>query len=657
MAEAGLADASMPVESTSGLDAKGWLEEIDASLKRQEKWHRRGDAVVRRYRDERDRTDRSVSRVNILWSNTEVLKGALYARSAKPDVRRRFVDAKRNNPAARTVAEIIERGLTYCADAYDVDAPIEAAVEDLLLPGRGTAWVVYDPEVQQDQVGEQRLGIEYVYWKDFAHGVARAWADVPWVARRLAMRKTAVQAKWPDAKRDLAYDFEPQGREAKKAGQTDRFAEIWEIWDKTSRRRIYVARGYMDTLQEDDDPLKLRGFFPCPKPLYAVTTTEGLIPEPEFTEYQDQANQLDTISTRIDRLLSFAKWNGIYDGSDNENAQALAGMANADDGQFLAYGNWAQLRDRGGIENAFGFNPIERIAAVVVQLAQRKADLVNEIYQITGISDIIRGSTDPRETKGAQQLKAQFGSMRIQRRQRDVQRFIRDIYRIKGEIIAEHWTREMIAAATGIELPLAAERDMARQLLQFAQQTGQPPPDPRIMQAAEAKATWEEVAEIMRSDERRAYTVDIETDSTVMVDAEAEKQSRLEFLGTFRQAVVDAVQGVQAAPFAAELVKETLLFTVRTFKAGKAMEEAVERVIDQAAQQPPPQPEPQQEEAAPDAALADVERKAKRDAAEIQIAQGDQKLRAVETAANLQKMQAQTVAAMRPKPAPNGAMA
>jgi hypothetical protein len=51
-----------------------------------------------------------------------------------------------------------------------------------------------------------------------------------------------------------------------------------------------------------DDPLGLEGFFPCPKPLYATTTSDTLVPVPDFVLYQDQAMELDILSDRIDGL-------------------------------------------------------------------------------------------------------------------------------------------------------------------------------------------------------------------------------------------------------------------------------------------------------------------------------------------------------------------
>ena len=107
-----------------------WQGELDKASQFERDWRERSMRVVERYRDERGSGTRGPlsSRFNILWANTETLKGALFARMAQPDVRRRFPDP---NPAARQVAILIERTLSYDLDIYDSARPLMAALEDL----------------------------------------------------------------------------------------------------------------------------------------------------------------------------------------------------------------------------------------------------------------------------------------------------------------------------------------------------------------------------------------------------------------------------------------------------------------------------------------------------------------------------------------------
>ena len=117
-----------------------WDIELNAADDAEKELRKEGDEVIDRYRAGRDMV--AVGRekkFNILWSNTETLKGALFARMAKPDIRRRYLD---RDPAGKQVSEMLERALEYSSDVYDERDIIAGAIEDYLLPGRGVVWVV-----------------------------------------------------------------------------------------------------------------------------------------------------------------------------------------------------------------------------------------------------------------------------------------------------------------------------------------------------------------------------------------------------------------------------------------------------------------------------------------------------------------------------------
>ena len=171
----------------------------------------------------------------------------------------------------------------------------------------------------------------------------------------------------------------------------------------------------------------------------------------------------------------------------------LKRLATAGDNQFIPVENWQALSSKGGLQAAFQTEDISGIAAVLRELYQQRDMLVQGIYELTGIADIMRGATDPAETFGAQRLKAQFGSTRIRRRQRAVQKWIRDLYKLKAEIIAEHFEPQKLTEITGI-------------------------------------AVSPEIVELLRSDKLRGYRIDIETNSTVFEDEAALKEQTVEVM-------------------------------------------------------------------------------------------------------------------------------
>src|SRR3990172_4479051 len=116
-----------------------WLKKLQKEEKIKKKSREKAKKVVDRYRDEKRK---SGSRFNILWANNQVLKGALYSATPKPDVRRRFLDA---DPVSRETSLVIERALSYTMDNYDFDGTANTILDDYLLSGVGQSRIRYKP--------------------------------------------------------------------------------------------------------------------------------------------------------------------------------------------------------------------------------------------------------------------------------------------------------------------------------------------------------------------------------------------------------------------------------------------------------------------------------------------------------------------------------
>ena len=478
--------------------ARYWKNQIDSALARERKWRKRAERVVKRYEDERDgdqldiRADEQ-SKINMLWSNTEVLKAALFANLGKPDVSRNFPKAGKDNKIARQAALILERAVASANDRYDPEDQIESAVVDHLLAGRGQCYLQLEVSIsEEDEVeevsnreedreiamhlDEQSAQIVHIPYDDWTHGSAKKWEEVPWVAFRHLMTRDDIADNWnPELAKNIPLNYMvPEGKAYSEKIDLDDFkrAELWEIWDKRSRCRIYIAEGYGFELERTDDPFRLSGFFPCPRPLYGVKTPGNLVPRPEYLQYQDLCEQLDRINQRIDRMVEAMKVCGVYDAS-NDDDDGLKNLGMLDDGQFIPFRNFKRLAEGGGLAAAFQVRDTKPYAEAIVVLAQRGQEIIQLIYEVTGISDVVRGATDPRETASAQQLKARFGTQRLQQRQKSVQRFVGELFRLKAELIAEHFQPQQLSEMSGLDIPTEADKVQARQILMMAQQQAQ----------------------------------------------------------------------------------------------------------------------------------------------------------------------------------------
>ena len=600
--------------------AQYWHIELNNADKTEEDWRKRGRKVIERYRDERNVDTYgmgSEKKFNILWANTETLKGALFAKMAKPDVRRRFPD---NNPVTKNIARVLERTLAYANDVYNANKPIESALEDYLLPGRGVVWVVYDPvfvkemvqmeqinemgerviiEVEEERVAEQRCYFDYVHWEDYRENPAKRPEDVSWKARRHLWTRDELKDKGFSNVEDIPLDWSPDSDEENyEAEEVFKRAEVWEIWDRVKYKRYYVARNYDKILRVDDDPYELQDFFPTPTPMIAVRTNDTSVPIPEFTLYQDQAEELDRVTTRISNLIEGLKRRGVYDASVPE----LSHLANAGDNDFIPSENFSLLAQKGGLSGVFQQEDISPIGMVLQGLYQQRTQILEIIYEVTGISDLLRGNTKASETATAQQLKAQFGSMRMRKRQEEIERYIRDLFRIKAEIVAEHYEPEVLQGITGLQVT-------------------------------------PEMIQIMRDDKLRSYHIDVETDSTIFADENAEKQTRIEFLQTTGAFLEKAIAVSNANPLLTPIAFQSLRFLVGAWKIGRDFEEVIDQTEQQIMQQTqqqmqaPPQPsegekiaqlkaqaELQREKMKQEGKLADIQAKSGAEMTKIQSA-------------------------------------
>jgi len=537
---------------------KYWMEQINLSDKVEADWRKGAKSVIELYRSEKRRK----SQFNILRSNINTLRPACYNSLPVPDIRRRW---QTSGPVVKQAADALERTLSRNLDDGDFDDTMLASVQDYLLVGRGVARVRYAPVVSEvggaEQVVDERVSLDCVNWEDFRRGPAKVWKRVPWIAFHHTMTRDELVEKFGDVGNKVELDVSQSVKDKadnEPVPDAMKRGRVWEIWDKDAREVVFVAPTHKDApLKTISDPLRLEGFFPCPPPLYSNVDTTSLVPVPDYESYRDQAEELNRVTERITSLVKVLKWRGVYDASINE----VGRLENAEDGEMIASSNVLALMQAGGLEGAIWLMPVERLIEIIRELYRSRAELIQTIYEITGISDILRGATNPNETLGAQQIKAQFGSNKLQERQRDVQNFARDAMRLLAELISEHFSPQTISQSADM-------MDIAPQAL-----------------------------DLLRSDQFRGWRIDIETDSTIQADMSRTQQNIGEFiqgLAAFMQAIGP---GVQSGDMPKDVAADMLAAFAKVFKLPKQAEDALERLGEQAKQQQdqPQQPSPQQQ--------------------------------------------------------------
>ncbi len=576
------------VAKQAGADVQVWLSHVSAYEREFKKWEGRSQKIIDRYRDEKRKTSDSLAKFNILWSNVQTLVPATFARLPQPDVSRRFKD---NDPIGRVASLIIERALEFEIQNYpDYRQSLKATVYDRFLGGRGTAWARYEPHIRAVQMGEPEDGltvtedidkpqeeldyecapVDYVHWRDFGHTVARTWEEVTGVWRKVYMtREACIERFGEKLGNKIPLDSRPDDLKKGETLTNDQYARalIYEIWNKEDKKALWLSKSLGKFVDEKDDPLGVEGFFPCPRPLYATLTNDSLVPVPDFTLYQDQANELDTLAERISGLINALKVRGVYN-SEFQELQRL--FTEGENNTLIPIKNFAAFAEKQGLKGAIDLVDLQPIAAALLAAYEAMEQVKQQIYDITGLADIVRGQSQASETATAQQIKGQYASMRLNSMKHDVAQFATEVLQLKAQIMCGKFDPDTLLKISAADQLSDVDKEMVPQAL-----------------------------EMLKSNPMRSFRIEIAADSLVQMDEEQEKKDRMEMLTAIGGYLEKALPVVQGAPEVAPMVLELMKFAVTAFKVGKGVEGMIDETMDKvkagieakAGQPPPPDPE------------------------------------------------------------------
>jgi hypothetical protein len=172
---------------------------------------------------------------------------------------------------------------------------------------------------------------------------------------------------------------------------------------------------------------------------------------------------------------------------------------------------------------------------------------------------------------GAQNKKAQFGSLRLQRMQSKVVQFATEIIQIKAQILCKWFSPETL-----VQIGAASQLS---------------PQDQQLVPQA---------LKLIRNSPLRGFRIEVSSDSMVAMDEQQEKADRMEFLTATSQFLQQAVPAAQAEPKLTPVLMEMLKFGIASFKAGKQLEGVIDEFAELAKQEaanPQPKPDPEAQKA------------------------------------------------------------
>ena len=617
-----------------------WTTELAAAKKAAKKWQDAGRKITKVYLDER--ADESglafrTTKINLFSSNVNTLKAMLFGNVPRVEVGRRFEDA--DDDVARVAAELMER-LLNSDIGKQFSWAIGQALDDRLLVGFGLGKVRYEAEfesIQHDAIegetgeydeetGEpimvelaeayeteqktfEAAPVDYVNWRDVLWSPARTWDEVRWFAFRNYMTRDALIDRFGE-KIGNAVPLGSKGKTSKGGGidhDAWQKAEVWEIWCIEEKKVYWCVEGMDVICDVKDDPLGLVEFFPCPRPMMANSTSGAYAPRADYLLAQDQFDQINELSTRITMLTRACKVVGVYD----KAAIGVQRMLNeATENELIPVDSWAAFAEKGGIKGSTDWLPIEQIAAVIQILVGQRNEIINLMFQATGMSDIMRGATVQGETATAQSIKAKFASVRVQFLQDDFARFATDLQKLRAEVITKHFDDENIIAQSNMQYS----------------------PDAQYLPQA---------VQLLR-DQFAVFRIAIKSETLAAQDMAALRTEKAEFIQGLSQFLTAAQPLIEKYPAAAPTLLEMLKWTMSGFKGASSIEGVLDQAIASLQQNPPP-PATDPNEGKAKAAQAQTQAKAQADMArEAAKSQAKSKEIKEQTQADLVRIQAET---------------
>ena len=591
-----------------------WVENFALYDRDFQKWEKRVQNILKIYRRETNGIVRQTpAKFNILWSNVQTLVPAVFAKIPVADVSRRFKD---NDPVGRVASQLLERALNYDLENYpDFKTTLRQNVYDRFLGGRGTSWIRYEPhfhevpmpdglEVASDTddppmvevLKYECAPIDYVHWRDFGCTIGRTWEEVTGVWRRVYMTREAMVERFGELGEKIPLDAKPPDLRTNRPYGSDTMDArglIYEIWDRESGKALWISKSLGEILDERDDPLGLPGFFPCPKPLFATMTSDSIVPIPDYVLYEDQARSLDTLAERISGLIEALKVRGVY----NAEYAVLARLfSEGENNALIPVENWMAFAEKQGLKGAIDLVDITIFGNALQQAYAAFDQVKQQIYEIIGLSDIMRGVTQAEETLGAQQLKAHFGGNRLTDYQNQVAEYASEILKLKGHVMCTKFSDQTLIQMADVQELSQEDQMLVPQALQ-----------------------------LLKNDPLRAFRIDIEADSMVQIDESEDKQSRLEFLGALGGFLKETNEAISGNPQLAPLVTSMVEFGCRGFKIGKSLEGEIDSLMDKMKQQaanpapPPPNPDLMKIQAQGQQHAAELQAASQQKAAEMQM--------------------------------------
>lgn len=347
----------------------------------------------------------------------------------------------------------------------------------------------------------------------------------------------------------------------------DDFIEGYEIWCKRDGYVYWHIKGFTEVLDKQKDPYGLEGFFPSPDIILGSKPKEGMYPTPVFSHLRSIVEDLHLCYERVSSLLDGVRRRALVE----NNVELLTALNDLDGETFITVSNLSSMLEKGGIQNLVHFLPVKELVEALAETIQLESHFENRFYQGMGVSDILRGMSDPVETAAAQEIKVFAAQDRFKIRKTQIAHLVRDSIAMMIDLSLNVFSDEKIAKIVGY---------------QYMDQ--------------EEQALFPEALALLRNDAERCIRIDIETDTTSYLDDLMRQQRQNVIVNTVNGGLEKAAQMLQYDAGYALVAMQTVLMSLEGIEGGSEFTSEVKNSItaliqkQQGMQDQPPPPDIEQ---------------------------------------------------------------
>jgi hypothetical protein len=509
------------------------------------------------------------NRANIFYANIETLLALVLP---QPPTAKIYLNNKRDYTPTRAnqtydlAIGVLEDVVNYFIKKTMSKDIFKQFKLDHFITGRGVLWVDQYDKVSKDEQSQPQteLSIDLVKWTDYAQDPKLSWDEVRWVARRRFLSKTKLKAIYPETNfEDFSFTSNPYANLAGDDTYPEidmaylstggKYAEIWEVWDKFTKKKIVLSEQAIDKIITLEDIVNVDEdfFFPTPQPPLSIQNGIDLRPTSELWSYYHEMKQLSFISLRKEQLLKSLVLKGFVPAVNSDITQKLN---NAKDGDIIAVQNLNP-------ENPQVITYIDNKPKVEMLeiLSKEHEALKNAIYEISGISDQMRNISAQGDSQSDEQTateikaKTLFGSRRLREKQDVIAQYLAKVYEIMIYRVCNSIEIETLKNITALNIKDSNEQELQAlmqqeqqlkqqvQMLQAQAQSqpqppqeqeegseGQPQMSPIEMQAAQAmqtldqttsqlqelrdEPTWQRITTFLQQQALQQIAIDVDLD-------------------------------------------------------------------------------------------------------------------------------------------------